>query len=148
MIRIALAAIVAVSAVAVASAQSPLEQRNALMKSVWREGWSSITRMFRGQEPYDQAKVDAGFAKLSEIAPKLPPLWPDNSRGIAPEANFTSTARVWENKADFEAKLAAFTKAVADNRTKAKNLDDLKQVFAVVNKTCDDCHELYRARAR
>jgi cytochrome c556 len=139
---------VALAATAVLAQDTPLQQRNAAMKAIWADGFRSITFMVRGREPYDQAKVDAGFAKLNEIAPKLPPRWPQGSQGVAPNANFTSTAKVWENKADFEAKLAAFTKAVAENRGKAKNLDELKAVFEVVNKTCDDCHEPYRARVQ
>lgn len=141
-------AIVILGATAALAQSSPLEQRNALMGSVWRDGWRSITRMVRGQEPYDQAKVDAGFAKLNEIAPKLPPLWPPGSEGVAPNANFRSTSKVWEDKADFETKLAAFTKAAAENRSKAKNLDELKGVFQTVNQTCDNCHESYRARVQ
>ena len=147
MLRVVLAGIaVAVGATAVLAQSSPLEQRNAAMKAIWQDGFRSITLMARGREPYDQAKVDTGFAKLSEIAPKLQPLWPEGSQGVAPNANFSSSAKVWQTKADFDAKLAAFAKAVADNRGKAKNLDQLKVVFEKVNKTCDDCHESYRVR--
>jgi cytochrome c556 len=147
MIRTVLAlAVIAAGATAVVAQTSPLQQRNSLMSSMWREGWRSITFMVRGREPYDQGKVDAGFAKVNEIAAKLPPLWPTGSQGTAPSAGYASTAKVWENKADFEAKLAAFTKAAAENKDKAKNLDELKAMFAVVDKTCNDCHELYRAR--
>jgi cytochrome c556 len=147
--RVAVSAVAVVLTATVVVAQTgPLQQRNAAMKSIWADGFRSIAFMVRGREPYDQAKVDAGFAKLNEIAPKLPPLWPAGSQGVAPNAGFTSTAKIWENKADFEAKLAAFTKAVAENRGKAKNLDELKPVFDAVNKTCDDCHEQYRARVQ
>ena len=147
MIRIVIAVTaIALGSTAVVAQSNPVTERNALMKSIWADGFRSIAFMVRGREPYDQAKVDAGFAKLNEIAPKLPPLWPAGSQGAAPNANFASTARVWENKADFDAKLLAFTKAVAENRGKAKNLDELKVVFEVVNKTCDDCHELYRVK--
>ena len=142
--------VVAIAAVTgtVVAQNSPLEQRSALMSSMWRDGWRSITFMVRGREPYDQAKVDAGFAKINELAAKMPPLWPAGSQGVAPNAGFTSTAKIWENKADFEAKLAAFAKAATENQGKAKNLDELKQVFAVVDKSCDNCHDLYRVRAR
>ncbi|MBX6425196.1 MAG: cytochrome c [Variibacter sp.] len=141
-------AALAFATTAVLAQSGALEQRNALMKSVWRDAWRPVTQMVRGQEPYEQAKVDAAFAKLAEIAAKLPPLWPANSIGVAPDANFSSSAKIWENKADFEAKLANFTKAVNENRSKAKNLDELKTVYQVVNKTCDDCHESYRVRVR
>ena len=43
-----------------------------------------------------------------------------------------------------EAKIAAFAKAVSENRDKAKTLDELKIALPPVNNTCNDCHELYR----
>jgi cytochrome c556 len=149
MIRTGLTLIAVVIGTTAAVAQDgPLEQRSALMSSMWRDGWRSITFMVRGREPYDQAKVDAGFAKINELATKMPPLWPAGSQGVASKAGFTSAAKVWENKADFEAKIAAFTKAAAENRGKAKNLDELKPVFEVVDTTCNNCHDLYRTRVQ
>ena len=55
-----------------------------------------------------------------------------------------SVPKIWENKSDFEAKIAAFGKAVADNKDKAKTLDELKVAMPLVSKTCGDCHEPYR----
>jgi cytochrome c556 len=148
MIRTMLPAVAIAFALAPATAQeNPIQERNALMKSMWRDGFSSSFRMVRGQEPYDSTKVGAGFAKMSEIAEKVRPLWPPNSRAVNPTTDYYSSAKVWENKSDFEAKLAALTKEVADNRAKATaNLDGLKEAFAAVNKRCDDCHESYRVK--
>ncbi|HET9904822.1 MAG TPA: cytochrome c [Xanthobacteraceae bacterium] len=147
MLRACFAAMaIAFGATAVVAQSTPQEQRNALMSSMWRDGWRAIAMMARGREPYEQAKVDAGFAKLTEIAPKLPPLWPEGSQGVAPGARFASAAKIWENKADFEAKLAAFVKAVQENRGKAKDLDTLKVAYEAVNTACDNCHEVYRMR--
>ena len=52
--------------------------------------------------------------------------------------------KVWENKADFEAKIAAFAKAVADNKDKASTLEELKIAFPNVSNACNNCHETYR----
>jgi cytochrome c556 len=148
MVRIVLAGAVVVLGVSAVVAQSnPIEERNALMKSMWREGLAPSFRMVRGQEPYDSAKVGAGFAKMSEVAGKVPPLWPANSRPTNPTTDYYSSAKIWENKSDFEAKLTNFAKIVADNRAKATtNLDGLKAAFPAVNKGCDDCHESYRVK--
>ena len=53
--------------------------------------------------------------------------------------------KIWENKKDFDAKAAAFGKAVADNRAKAEtSLAGLKARSASVGKACSNCHEDYR----
>ena len=148
MLRTVLAAAAfVVGASAVIAQSNPIAERNALMKSMWREGWASSFRMNRGQEPYDSAKVNAGFAKMSENAAKAKTLWPLDSKPTNPTTDFYSSAKVWENKSDFDAKLASFAKSVEDNRAKATtNLDGLKAAYPVVNKACDDCHELYRVK--
>lgn len=148
MIRTVLATTaIAIGITAVAAQSDPIQQRNGLMKSLWRDGFAGPMRISRGQEPYDQAKVDAGFAKMAEIAGQLPPLWPPNSKPPAnPNTKYSSSPKIWDNKADFDAKLAAFTKSVADGRGKAKNLDGLKGAVADVNRACDNCHESYQVR--
>ncbi len=148
MIRTILAgAAVALGVSAVVAQSDPIQERNALMKSMWRDGFSSSFRMVRGQEPYNSAKVGAGFARMSEVAEKVRPLWPANSRPTNPTTDYYSSAKIWENKSDFEAKLANFAKLVADNRAKATtDLEALKAAFPVVSKGCDDCHELYRIK--
>jgi cytochrome c556 len=97
--------------------------------------------MVRGENPFDAAKVNAAFAQWEETAKKIPTLFP------APPAAGQETRalpKIWENKADFEAKIAAFAKAVADNKDKAKTLDELKVAFPSVNTACNNCHEPYR----
>ena len=56
--------------------------------------------------------------------------------------------RSGKTRSDFDAKIAAFAKAVADNKDKAASLDALKASFPNVNKACDDCHESYRRPAQ
>ena len=141
------AAAIALGATAVMAQSNPIQERNALMKSMWREGWSSSFRMVRGQEPYDAAKVSAGFAKMSENAANATSLWPANSKPTNPTTDYYSSSKLWDNKSDFDAKLAKFAKDVEANRAKATtDLNGLKAAFQVVNEDCDDCHELYRVK--
>ena len=113
--------------VTVVAAQSdPIKQRNALMSSMWKDGFASPYRMANGKEPFDQAKAEAGLAKMSEIAAQLPPLWPPNSKAVAPLPKYSSSSKIWDNRPDFDAKLAALTKSINDNRGKAKDVDSLK----------------------
>jgi cytochrome c556 len=56
------------------------------------------------------------------------------------------TPKIWQTRSDFDAKIADFAKAVADNRDKAKNVDELKVALGGVGKACDGCHDQYRRR--
>ena len=72
----------------------------------------------------------------------MPGLFPDNAKT---GGDNRASPKIWENKKDFEAKAAAFGKAVADNRAEAvASLEGLKAAIPVVGKACDNCHELYR----
>jgi cytochrome c556 len=125
----------------VVMAQSdPLAQRKALMKGNI-ENALAVNKMVRGENPFDAAKVNAAFAQWEETAHKIPNLFPEPPK---PGQETRALPKIWENKADFEAKIAAFARAVADNKDKAKTLDELKVTFPNVNTACNNCHELYR----
>jgi cytochrome c556 len=136
------AAILALAATAVFAQQDPIAARKALMKGN-NDNARTMIGMVRGSAPFDAAKVDAAFDQWAETAQKLPGLFPDNSRT---GDDTRATAKIWQNKKDFDEKAAAFGKGVADNRAKAKeSLDGLKAAIPVLGKTCDNCHEDYRA---
>ena len=131
---------VALGVTAVMAQSDPLSQRKALMKGNL-EGAQNLNKMVRGENPFDAAKVSAAFAQWEETARKLPSLFPEPPK---PGEDSRALPKVWENKADFEAKIAAFSKTVADNKDKAKTLDELKVAFPGVNTACNNCHEPYR----
>jgi len=125
---------------AVMAQSDPLSQRKALMKGNI-ENALALNKMVRGENPFDAAKVNAAFAQWEETAQKIPTLFPAPA---TPGQETRALPKIWENKADFEAKIAAFAKAVADNKDKAKTLDELKVAFPSVNTACNNCHEPYR----
>jgi cytochrome c556 len=128
----------------VAIAQSdPLSQRKALMKSNGQHA-GALGKMVRGEDAFDAAKVNAAFAQWTEAAQKLPTLFPE-----PPKAGEETRAlpKIWEDKADFNAKIAAFAKVVGDNKGKATTLDELKVAMPLIGKGCGNCHELYRRPA-
>ncbi len=144
MIRTVLAMVAVAVGVTVAIAQSdPVAQRKALMKSNGQNA-GAVNRMVRGEDPFDAAKVNAAFAQWTETAQKIPGLFPAPPK---PGEETRALPKIWETKSDFEAKIAAFAKAVADNKDKAKTLDELKVAMPLVSKTCGDCHEPYRRPA-
>jgi cytochrome c556 len=125
---------------AVMAQSDPLSQRKALMKGNI-ENALALNKMVRGENPFDAAKVNAAFAQWEETAQKIPNLFPEPPK---PGQETRALPKIWENKADFDAKIAAFAKAVADNKDKAKTLDELKVAFPSVNTACNNCHEPYR----
>ncbi len=144
MIRTVLAMGAVAGGVSVVMAQSdPVSQRKALMKANG-QNYGVANRMVRGDEPFEAAKANAAFSQWTETAQKLPGLFPE-----PPKAGEESRAlpKIWETKADFEAKIAAFSKVVADNKDKANTLDELKVALPLVGKACQDCHDSYRRPA-
>ncbi|HEY0438912.1 MAG TPA: cytochrome c [Xanthobacteraceae bacterium] len=142
-----IAAVLGLGATAVIAQSDPLKQRNATMYQMGEEAYDHLYPITKGEAPYEQAKVDAAFAKIAELAPTLPPLWPPGSTGKAEGSDYHSAPKVWQNKADFDARLAKVIKDVNDNRDKVKNLDQLRTVYdAIVERGCNACHEEYRVR--
>src|SRR4051794_22336144 len=132
---------VAALSVTAALAQSdPLSQRKALMKGNL-EGLQNVNKMVRGENPFDVAKVNAAFAQWEQTAQKLPSLFPEPPK---PGEDTRALPKIWETKADFEAKIAAFKNAVDDNKDKEKTLDELKVASPNVSSACNNCHEPYR----
>ena len=141
MIRTILAVTAVAIGVSLAGAQSdPLAERKLLMKGN-ADGARNVNRMVRAEDPFDVAKVNAAFAQWTETAEKLPGLFPEPPK---PGQDTRALPKIWETKADFDAKIASFGKAVADSKGKVKTLDELKVAFPIVSKACNDCHEPYR----
>lgn len=147
MVRLILASAVLTVGVGVAAAQEDLvRQRAELMYDQGEFVYGSFNKMARGEEPYDQAKVDEGFAVLKETARKLPTLYPETAKGQAPDADYYASNKVWENKADFDARLQKLVADIDANAPKAKSLDGLKEARAAIVQTCNSCHETYRVK--
>ncbi len=135
-------AVLALGATAVVAQQDPIAARKALMKGN-NDNARNVTGMIRGNAAFDAAIVNAAFDQWAETAKKLPGLFPDSSKT---GGETRAMPKIWDNKKDFDDKATAFGKAAADNRAKAvESLDGLKAAIAVVGKTCDNCHEDYRA---
>ena len=135
------ALVLGLTAGAVIAQSDPIAARKALMKGN-NDNARAMVQTMRGQKSFDVAAVEAAFAQWADTAQKLPGLFPENSKT---GGDTHATPKVWQNKKDFDEKAAAFGKAVAENRDKAKeSLDGLKAAIPVVGKACDNCHEDYR----
>jgi cytochrome c556 len=138
------AILIAIGTGAVIAQSDPIATRKDLMKQN-DSGARVLVAMMRGTAPYDASKVGPVFAQWADTAQKLPGLFPDNSK----TGDTRASPKIWQAKADFDAKAAEFGKVVADNRAKAKqSLDGLKAAVAAVGKSCDNCHADYRLSRR
>jgi cytochrome c556 len=149
MIRSLLALVLIGIGVGAVLAQSdPVAARRELMKNNGKYAYTNFNRMVRGQKEYDQAAVDAGFADFIAASKKIPTLFPAGSfTGPTADDDFYAAQKIWDNKADFEARAAKLGKVAEENQGKIKDLDSLKAIWPAMNKDiCDGCHEQYRPK--
>jgi cytochrome c556 len=144
MIRIVLAvAAVALGVTAVVAQSDPIAARKALMKANGDQA-KIAGAMAKGEAPFDLAKVQVVFATFADSAAKMPALFPDNSKTGGETAALPA---IWENKADFDAKMAAFGKNAIAAKTEIKDAGALKAKWgAFAKENCGGCHEKYRAK--
>ena len=65
---------------------------------------------------------------------------------MKPEGDYSTSPKIWEDKAGFDTRIAAFAKAVTDAKGKIKDVDTLKAELGAIGKTCGGCHETYRLK--
>ena len=142
------AATLAILATGAFAQSDPAKERSAIMRSMQDKGFNPLRAMARGQAPYDKSGVEAAYKLLDEGTDKVAGLWPANSPSN-PEGRFGSSPKIWENKADFDARLASAHKVIFATRMEAvSGLDGLKGAVEKVDAACGACHEAYRVRMR
>lgn len=131
---------------AVAAQQDVIKHRQASMKELGRSLGGVLSPMVKGEKPYDQAAVDAALAKMEQVGASIPTLFPDDTKGMRGEGDYSPSPKVWDDKAGFAAKNSAFTAAVTVAKDKIKDLDSLKAVMPTIGKGCSGCHEDFRLK--
>jgi cytochrome c556 len=119
-----------------------------LMKSQGKNMYGVLGKMVKGETPYDQAAVDAALKDLAADVPKIPAVFTPNPKEDVVNANFGSSPKIWQNKADFDAKVPVVSKAIADVSGTVKDAESLKVAFDTIQKTCVSCHETYRVKLK
>lgn len=134
------------SAGAVIAQQDLVKQNQDTMKAN-AKNLGAMIAMVKGEKPYDQAAVTAGLAQLEETAKKLPTMFPDSIKGINPDGGkYEVSPKIWEDKADFKAKIEEFAKVVTEAKPKITDLDTLKVSAPAIGKACGNCHETFRIK--
>jgi cytochrome c556 len=131
--------------VSVAAQQDQVKQTQLVMKGNGKNA-GALSAMVKGEKPYDQAAVDAALAQFDDTAKKLPTLFPDSIKGLKADGDYSSSSKIWEDKAGFNEHIASFAKVVADAKGKITDLDTLKATFPTIGKQCGACHETYRVK--
>jgi cytochrome c556 len=131
------------SACAAVSAGNPVEERQATMKQVGQT-MKEATAFTSAQTPYDAAKVKGLMDGLASSAKKLKGLYPADS---AADPKTAADPKVWQNKADFDKRLAEMG-TLAAAASKAKDTDSFKTAFKSVGETCKSCHDVYRMKKK
>ena len=131
---------------AVMASQEVANQTQTTMKATGRAMGAVLGPMFKGEKPYDQAAVDTALTQLADTAKKLPTMFPESIKGLKVEGDYSSSPKIWEDKAGFTAKIDSFAKVVTEAAPKIKDLDSLKANFPAIGKECGACHETFRLK--
>jgi cytochrome c556 len=130
---------------AVMAQQDMVKQNQDTMKANGKN-LGGLVAMVKGEKPYDQATVTAALAQLDETAKKLPTMFPDSIKGMNPGGDYEVSAKIWDDKAGFKAKIDGFAKAVTEAKAKITDLDTLKANVPAIGKECGGCHETFRIK--
>jgi cytochrome c556 len=136
-------AVLAFGATALAAQTDPIAARKALMKTNGDQN-RVATEMLEGKRPFNLDEAKKVFVVFAEAGEKAPALFPDNSKTGGDTA---ALPPIWENKADFNAKLAKFASESKAAGDATKDLDTFKVQITEVRKNCGGCHQTYRKRA-
>ena len=137
------AAFAALGVTAVVAQGDPIAARKALMKENGNQ--ARIAReMIEGKQPFNVDAAKKVLITFGETHDKAKNLWPDTSKTGGDTAALPA---IWENKADFDAKLAKFSTEAKAASAKVTDLDSFKAQMGEVGKNCGGCHQPYRKRA-
>jgi len=124
-----------------------VEQDN-LMRAQGKSVYVTISKMGKGDLPYDQKAIDDALAQLEASVPTIPKLFEQNPKEDVVNATYGSSPKIWQNKADFDSKVPPVIKAVADLKGKIKDQASAKAAFSTLNDACNGCHETYRLKLK
>ncbi len=141
MIRIlSVVAAIAVGATAVYAQSAAIGQRKEVLKT-FGGAMKDPSGMMKGEVPFDLAKVQASLKTLADGAPKLPALFPDDSKT---GGETQALPVIWEKKAEF---VGGFKKLEADAKAAAGAIKDeasFKTEWPKIGANCGACHKAFR----
>lgn len=133
---------------AVMAQQDLAVKQDNLMRAQGKSMYGVILKMTKGEIPYDQKAVDTAIAALQESVPTIPKVFATNPKEDVVNANFGSSPKIWQNKADFDSKVPPVAKTLAEVKGKIKDVASLKVAYDQIQAKCTDCHETYRLKLK
>jgi cytochrome c556 len=133
---------------AVMAQQDVAVKQDNLMRAQGKSMYTVILKMTKGEIPFDQKAVDAAIAQLQESVPTIPKVFETNPKEQVVNATYGSSQKIWQNKADFDAKVPPVAKTIADVKGSIKDVASLKAAYDAVQAKCNDCHEEYRLKLK
>ncbi len=140
------AAVLTLGVSAVMAQQDVAVSQQNLMKSQARNMYGVVLKMVKGETPFDKAAADAALKALADDVAKIPTVFTTNPKEDVVNASFGASQKIWQNKADFDAKVPAVSKAIADARF--TDAAGLKVAYDAIQAKCNDCHETYRVKLK
>jgi cytochrome c556 len=150
MIRVLLAGVAVVigASAVLAQQQAVAEKQQALMKSLAKSQYGVLSRIARGQSPYDQAAVEAALTQMETDVGTIAVTFAENPKMNVPDATYGASPKVWENKADFDSKIPAVLAAIKSYKGKVTDQASTKVAFDDINAKCNGCHETYQVKLK
>jgi cytochrome c556 len=133
---------------AVMAQQDVAVTQQNLMKSQGRSMYGVFGKVLKGEATYDQAAVDTALKDLEADVAKIPTVFTPNPKEDVVNANFGASQKIWQNKADFDAKVPPVSKAIADQKGKITDAASLKVSFDAIQAKCTGCHDDYRVKLK
>src|SRR6201985_4037201 len=74
-----------------------VKDTQAMMKGNGKNA-GALAAMVKGEKPYDQATVDAALKQFDDTAKKLPTMFPESTKGLKPDSDYSASSKIWEDK--------------------------------------------------
>jgi len=142
------AAVLALGISAVMAQQEIAVQQDDLMRAQARNLYGTMLKTVKGEIKYDQAAIDKALVELEESVAKIAKTFEINPKEDVKDATYGSSQKIWQNKADFDAKIPPVAKAIADLKGKIKDVASLKVAYETLNTECNKCHDTYRLKLK
>lgn len=130
----------AVGATAVYAQSAAIGQRQEILKTFGTAA-KELSGTMKGESPFVLAKVQASLKTIADGAPKLPVLFPPDSKtGAKTEA----LPAIWEKKAEFD---GLFKKLETEAKAASAAIKDeasFKTEWPKLGANCGNCHKSFR----
>jgi cytochrome c556 len=133
---------------AVMAQQDVAVQQQNLMKTQGKSMYGVLLKTVKGEIPYDQAAINTAITELEASLPKIPTVFTPNPKEDVANATYGASQKIWQNKADFDAKVPPVSKTIADVKGSIKDPASLKVAFDAIQEKCTGCHETFRVKLK